>query len=115
MSLPIVKAWKFDDPIGQVVAKYNCKEYDRLYKILKGRCKNCGYVCSSDPNKTYAIAGMEPVCALCHEMYKAITFNPQMKNMNYFRDLHEKEEKEKEDNNRKRRRMGLDENEGMGT
>jgi hypothetical protein len=52
---------------------------------------------------------MDPICELCHDMYKALTFNPGMRNLNYFRQIQEAEEKEKKGQNEQRRRMGLDE------
>lgn len=103
------RTYKLGDPMGEVVALYNCKEYDRVRKILKTRCLNCDYVCSTDPNKSFAIAGMDPVCELCSDMYKALTFNVRMKNMNFFREAHEQWEKERTKTNEQRRRMGLDE------
>ena len=105
----MTRSYKLGDPIGEVTAKYNCKEYDRVRKILKARCRNCDYVCSTDPNKSFAVAGLEPVCELCCDMYKALTFNARMRNMNYFRELHEQWVKEKEAINIQRKRMGLDE------
>jgi hypothetical protein len=109
MTLSSVHIYKLGDPTGEIIAKYNCIAYDRVRKILLSRCINCDYVCSTDVNKRFAIAGKDPVCELCCDMYKALTFNPGMRNMNYFRNLIEEEEKEKKAQAEKRRRLGLDE------
>lgn len=115
MNLPRgMQKWHLNDPAGQVIALYNLREYDALRNTMRARCVQCGYVCSSDPAKTFAIAGKEPVCELCCDMYKALTFNPYMRNMNYFREIKEAEDKAKQRQNNQRKRWGLDGDEGWG-
>ncbi len=113
MGYPGMQKWPLNDPAGQVIALYNLREYDALRKTKSARCIQCDYVCSSNPAERFAIAGMEPVCNLCSDMYKALTFNPGMRNMNYFREIQEAEDKAKQGRNNQRRRMGLDD-EGWG-
>jgi len=70
---------------------------DRIRKILKRRCRNCDHVVSSDAEKSFEVPYLGAVCSLCHDLYTALTFNTKMRNMNYFKDLHEKWKKDKDD------------------
>lgn len=98
-SLSVVHHYRFTDEISPSIIANNCREMDRLQKILRRRCRNteCNHIISSDERKSFEVPGLGAVCSLCHDMYTALTFNTKMRNMNYFKELHEKWEKEKND------------------
>lgn len=100
----------------------NVWEYDRVRRVLKSRCQVCGYVVSDDGrqvkeillkcentqcrcNKMYG-AMLHQVCDLCYTMFHALYVNHELKNMNYFKNIDEKEKAERDDPER-RKRMGL--------
>ena len=101
---------------------YNVWGLDRVRKVLPGRCRICDYVISSDEKavrelifvcsdkncdckKMYG-AISHHVCNLCYDMWHALYMNYLMKNVNYFRNIDEKEKKDSDDFGR-RNRMGL--------
>jgi hypothetical protein len=97
----------------------NCHEQDRVRKILPGRCSICGYVISRDekaireifcscgnPECACALAKSalsHAVCELCNDMYRALYVNYGLKNINYFKNLDEKQKRDFED---KKKRWG---------
>jgi hypothetical protein len=100
----------------------NVHDYDRVRRILIPRCKNCDYVVSRDEKAVREIvfvcedpkcackrlygAISHRVCYLCYDMFHSLYMNPLMKNMNYFKEIDEKEKKENDDPKR-RDRLGL--------
>ena len=93
---------------------------DRVRRVLIGRCKNCGFVISSkeeevkelvfeckDPlcycKKTLYSTKVHRVCSVCYDVWHSIYMNTVLKNMNYWKELDEKDEKEKQERNRKLR------------
>ena len=96
-SVTLVRQFRFTDEVLLSIRINNCKEMDRIRKILKRRCRNCDHVVSSDAEKSFEVPFLGAVCSLCHDMYTALTFNTKMRNMNYFKELHEKWEKDKKD------------------
>jgi hypothetical protein len=98
-----------DTPRTQYV---NCYEYDRVRRVLKGRCALCGFVTSRDEQAVreisvkctdtscctnYITSKPHQVCHLCYDAWHSIYMNPRLKNMNYFKELDEKAKKEKEE------------------
>jgi hypothetical protein len=90
----------------------NCYEYDRVRRILKGRCAICKFVVSRDEEAVreislkcedstcctvYITTKPHQVCHLCYDMWHAVYMNPKMRNMNYFKEIEEKEKKAIED------------------
>lgn len=96
-SMTIVKHYRLTDAIAPAIMESNCREMDRLRKILRRRCANCDHVVSSDSAKSFEVPFLGAVCSVCHDLYTALTFNTKMRNMNYFKQLHEKWEKDKND------------------
>lgn len=87
--------------------------YDQVRRVLKGRCAICGYVVSSDAkavkeiafkcgnsqcdcNRMYG-ATSHQVCSLCYDMFYSLYANYGMKDMNYFKNLDEKDKKDFDD------------------
>ncbi|VVB50908.1 Uncharacterised protein [uncultured archaeon] len=103
----------------------NVTGYDRVRTVLIGRCRVCDYVISSDPEKVREIvydcgnvrccvptgyrspANAHAVCNLCYDMFHALYVNYKMTNMNYFKELDEREKRDKGDDPKRRDRMGL--------
>ncbi len=93
---------------------------DRLRAILKSRCALCDIVLSSKEEEVrelaikcekpdcrcrfYMTLQAHPVCFICYDMFHALYGNAGLKNMNYFKEL---DEKDKNGDDEKRRRMGL--------
>ena len=91
----------------------NCYDQDRVRRILLGRCRICNFVISQDekaikeifvscgdPNCacTMAKSAMSHmVCSVCYDMFHSLYVNYSLKNMNYFKNLDEKEKREFED------------------
>ena len=96
-SVTLVRQFRLTDEVSRSIRINNCKEMDRIRKILKRRCRNCDHVVSSDAEKSFEVPYLGAVCSLCHDLYTALTFNTKMRNMNYFKDLHEKWKKDKDD------------------
>lgn len=99
-GVAVVRQYRFMDKFASVIIENNCREMDRLQKILRRRCRNteCNHIISSDAAKSFEIPFLGAVCSLCHDLHAALTFNTKLKNMNYFKYLHEKWEKDKNDN-----------------
>lgn len=101
----------------------NCYEYDKVRRILVARCKICDHVISRDEKAVREIvfvcddpkcackrmygAISHRVCSVCYDMFHSLYMNPCMTNMNYFKELDEKEKKDKDDDTKKRDRMGI--------
>ncbi len=101
---------------------YNVWGQDRVRRVLLGRCRICDFVISSDEKAIKELAfkcnnrGCDcqkylgpvahRVCCLCYDMWHALYANYQLKDMNYFRNLDEKDKKDGDDTKR-RDRMGL--------
>ncbi len=108
-----------DTPRTVFVNVYEC---DKVRRILKGRCKICGFVISSDEKKVKELvfkcddsqcdchkmygAISHRVCDVCDGMFRALYSNYSLKNMNYFKAIDEKEKAENDDPKRKDR-LGL--------
>lgn len=108
-------------PDTPVVVFKNVYEYDRVRRILIARCKKCGQVVSTDEQavkelvfdckdsncycaKSPYATKVHRVCAVCYDMWHALYMNTGLKNMNYFKELNEKDALGGAD---RRRRMGL--------
>ena len=105
----VVRRFKYDDPISISVRSQNCKEHDRIRKILARKCPYCGYVLSSDIKNSFQADGQD-CCSLCHYMHNAVNFNAGLKNFSYFREIQAEYEKKKNDDGRRggwRDRAGL--------
>jgi hypothetical protein len=102
----------------------NVSEWDRLRRVLIARCKLCDAVVSKDEKSVKELVfdckdprcyckvskyttKVHQVCSVCYDMWHALYHNDGMKNMNYFKEL---DEKEAANNGSDRRRMGLDGN-----
>jgi hypothetical protein len=96
-SVSIVRHYRLTDEFALVIRSNNCREMDRLRKILSRRCRNCDHVISFDEKKQFAIPLLGAVCETCHDLYKAVTFNVRMRNMNYFKEIQEAEDKRAND------------------
>lgn len=120
----LLKTWVRGEkhPDTPVVVYINLVEHDRIHRVLMARCKICGYVVSRDEKavkeaificdkpdcdckKMYGAISHQ-VCNLCYDMFRALYVNYGMGNMNYFKNIDEKEKKEREDPKRKDR-LGL--------
>ena len=97
-SVTLVRQFRFIDEVSLSIRINNCKEMDRLRKILKRRCRHCDHVISSDAEKSFEVPFLGAVCSVCHDLYTALTFNVKMRNMNYFKQIQEAEDKRKNDN-----------------
>lgn len=97
-SVSVVRHYRFLDEISASICLNNCREMDRLRKILKRRCRHCDHVVSSDAEKSFEIPFLGAICSLCHDLYTSLTFNTKMRNMNYFKQIQEVEDKRKNDN-----------------
>jgi len=100
----------------------NCYQYDRVRTILPARCRICDYVVSRDEkavreliyvcdNKAchcHQVGGSHAhqVCSVCYDLFHSLYMNYQLKDMNYFRNLDEKDKRDGDDWKR-RDRMGL--------
>jgi DNA polymerase III delta prime subunit len=100
----------------------NCYEQDKLRRILYARCRICDFVVSRDEAAVKELiyqcnnsscecrrpggSRAHQVCDICYALFHALYMNYQLKNMNYFRELDEKDEKDKNDFRRKDR-LGL--------
>jgi hypothetical protein len=100
----------------------NVYEYDRVRRALKGRCRICNYVISSDEKAVRELvfvcddkscschrmygAISHRVCNLCYDMFHFLYNNQGLKNMNYFKQIDEKEKRD-DDETKRRDRMGL--------
>jgi len=100
----------------------NVFEYDRVRRVLSGRCAVCGYVLSQDEKavreimfdcgqpkctcRHYIGGRVHGICNLCYEMHHALYANVKLSNMNYFKEIDEKEKKDRSDTNR-RDKLGL--------
>ena len=108
-------------PETNILVFKNCYEYDRVRRVLIARCKKCGQVVStdeqavkelvfpcSDPNcyckKSLYATKVHRVCTVCYDMWHSLYMNAQLKNMNYWKEL---DEKDKRDGGEGRRRMGM--------
>lgn len=98
--------WKIGDPGAEQVMKDNVAFYDKVRSILSRRCKapGCGYVLSSI-EQSFSIIGIGEVCGVCYWMDFALQ-SPGLKNIFYFKRLHDQWESDKNDKNR-RDRLGL--------
>ena len=96
-SVTLVRQFRLSDAVAKQIINNNCREMDRIRKILRRRCANCNHVVSSDSEKSFEVAFFGPVCSVCHDIHVSLTFNPRMKNMNYFKEAHEKWVKDKND------------------
>jgi len=101
----------------------NVYEYDRVRSVLIARCKVCDYVLSRDEKAVREIvfvcddpkcackrmygAISHKVCYACYDMFHALYMNPVMTNMNYFKEIDEKEKKDNDEGLTRRNRMGL--------
>lgn len=99
----------------------NVRDYDHVRRVLIGRCKKCDQVISSDEaaikelvfdcadpacycKKSPYSTKVHRVCDACYIIWHSVYCNTQLKNMNYYKELDEKDERKKDEN---RRRMGL--------
>ena len=98
----------------------NCHEQDRVRRILPMRCQVCDYVVSRDekaireifcscgrpdcPCATAKSALTHIVCHLCYDMFHALYVNYGLKNINYFKNLDEKQKRDFEDREKKWKR-----------
>ena len=101
----------------------NCYEYDRVRRILRGRCRSCGYVISEDEKAVKEIAFVcadvncnchkmygpisHRVCSLCYDVFHSLYVNYKLKNVNYFKQIDEKEKADRTDNFNKRDKLGI--------
>jgi hypothetical protein len=96
-TVSTVRHYRFIDELAPIIRSNNCRELDRLQRILLRRCQECNYPVSSDDAKSFEITGRGAVCSLCHDMYTAVNFNPKLRNMKYFKQLHEEWKKKQDD------------------
>jgi hypothetical protein len=96
-SVTLARHFRLTDEVSRSIRINNCKEMDRIRKILKRRCRNCDHVVSSDAEKSFEVPFLGAVCSVCHDLYTALTFNVEMRNMNYFKQIQEAEDKKKND------------------
>ena len=91
----------------------NCCDQDRVRRILLGRCSICDHVISQDekaikeifilcgnPDCACALAKSaltHAVCSVCYDMFHSLYVNYSLKNINYFKNLDEKEKRDFED------------------
>lgn len=99
----------------------NVWQMDTLRRVFKGRCPGCGYVispssitnreaifkCDDKSCRCHTPMGSQvhEVCDLCYWMIRALYSNVLLKNMNYFKDIDEREENQRRNRNN---RMGLE-------
>lgn len=95
-----LEKYKLSDPRAAEIIALNLREWDHVRRVLLRRCQNCNYVVSTDSERSFEVPGLGAVCGLCHDMYTALTFNVKMRNMNYFKALHERWVKDKNDDGR---------------
>lgn len=103
---PRTGRWKKGDPGAEQVMKDNVAFYDKVRSILTRRCKvpDCGYTISSIEN-SYSVMGVGEVCGVCYWMDFALQ-SPGLKNIFYFKRLHDQWVADNNDKNR-RDRLGL--------
>ena len=96
-SVTVVRQYRLSDKIAPAIQDNNCRELDRLRKILRRRCRNCDHVVSSDATKSFEVPVLGAVCSLCYDLHKSVAFNGMLRNMNYFKYIQEAEDKRKND------------------
>lgn len=103
----------------------NVWEWDRLRKILKGRCAKCNATVSSDSKSykelvyrcgkkdcecmrsVYTPGAAHQVCETCYDMWHSLYGNKFLENYNYFKNLDERDANEGGGEAERRKRMGL--------
>jgi hypothetical protein len=93
----------------------NLQDYTRIFGFLRRHCEapGCGYPMSALNGDNFSILGIGNVCGLCYAMYAALTGQaisgtPGLKNIFYFKNLHDKWKKDNDlDTPGRRDRLGL--------
>lgn len=101
-----MKTWKIGDKGANEVIQANVAFYDKVRAVLSRRCKvpDCGYVISS-LEESFSVPEYTLVCGVCYHMHEALQ-HPGLKNVFYFRNLHQDWKKDRDDPRRKDR-LGL--------
>ena len=107
-------------PETPVVIFKNVYDWDRVRRILAARCSKCGIVVTTVPEAAKALVMKcndpscrcrgtvyditHDVCSVCYDMWHSLYCNVKLRNMNYWKEL---DEKDGRDGSEGRRRMGL--------
>jgi hypothetical protein len=104
------REWKIGEPGAIEAMKSNAAFYDKVMVILKRRCNapGCGYAVSALEGGGFSVPEFGAVCELCYYMHCALQ-HPGLKNIYYFRNLHDQWKKDNEpgEQERRRNRLGL--------